>query len=300
METEPRGIYTGAIGWFDPASVESAALAYPGDFCLSVPIRTLQLQAAAADCTVRRGRMGVGAGIVHDSVAAEEFAECRLKAGFLTGLAAPFELFETLLASRADGCRHQGRHLLRLRQSATYFGFVFDELPIARALSAACAGLPPDVDCRLRLALDAGGAVRINSEVLSPLVALPTVLLAETTTRSSELFLQHKTTLRAEYDQAWKRAIELGAFDMLFFNEHGHLTEGGRSNVLLKKDGHWLTPPLSDGVLPGVMRAVLLADPRYQLREQSLTREDLLTAEQLMLCNALRGPFTVQLQLTQS
>ena len=82
---------------------------------------------------------------------------------------------------------------------------------------------------------------------------------------------------------------------MLFFNEQGHLTEGGRSNVLLFLDGRWVTPPLSDGVLPGVMRTVLLKDPRYRLTEQSVRRDDLIRAEHLMLCNALRGVFGVDL-----
>jgi para-aminobenzoate synthetase/4-amino-4-deoxychorismate lyase len=85
---------------------------------------------------------------------------------------------------------------------------------------------------------------------------------------------------------------------MLFFNEQGHLTEGGRSNVLIQKQGVWLTPPLSDGVLPGVMRSVLLEEPefqQYRVREQSLTLADLYNADQIMLCNALRGAFTVRL-----
>lgn len=80
LEPDARGLYTGAIGWFDPAP-QPATMA---DFCLSVPIRTLVLQ--PPESGMRRGEMGVGAGIVHDSEAGAEYAECRLKAGFLTGL----------------------------------------------------------------------------------------------------------------------------------------------------------------------------------------------------------------------
>jgi para-aminobenzoate synthetase / 4-amino-4-deoxychorismate lyase len=83
LESTPRGLYTGSIGWIDapgPARPQAAC----GDFCLSVAIRTLTLGAAVAG--VRPGRMGVGAGIVIDSTAADEFAECALKARFLTGL----------------------------------------------------------------------------------------------------------------------------------------------------------------------------------------------------------------------
>jgi para-aminobenzoate synthetase / 4-amino-4-deoxychorismate lyase len=80
LEPDRRGLYTGAIGWFDPAPGQAGL----GDFCLSVPIRTVLLQPPQAG--VRRGEMGVGAGIVHDSDAGAEYAECRLKAAFLTAL----------------------------------------------------------------------------------------------------------------------------------------------------------------------------------------------------------------------
>ncbi|AYH44008.1 aminodeoxychorismate synthase component I [Azoarcus sp. DN11] len=85
LEGTPRGLYTGSIGWIDaPGSGRSGAAC--GDFCLSVAIRTLTLDAAHGK--LQRGRMGVGAGIVIDSTAAEEFEECALKARFLTGLVA--------------------------------------------------------------------------------------------------------------------------------------------------------------------------------------------------------------------
>ena len=76
---------------------------------------------------------------------------------------------------------------------------------------------------------------------------------------------------------------------MLFFNQQGELTEGGRSNVLLLLDGCWYTPPLSAGLLPGVMRAVLMADPQWALQERRLTRDDLIRADKIMVCNSLRG-----------
>lgn len=79
LETGPRGYYTGAIGWFEAAPDGRAV----GDFCLSVPIRTLLLQAPEAD-GARNGEMGIGAGIVYDSDPAAEYAECELKARFLT------------------------------------------------------------------------------------------------------------------------------------------------------------------------------------------------------------------------
>ncbi len=65
---------------------------------------------------------------------------------------------------------------------------------------------------------------------------------------------------------------------MLFFNEKGELTEGGRSNVFVNVDGRWWTPPVSSGLLPGVTRSVVLDDPAWSSAERILTRKDLARA----------------------
>ena len=284
LEPAARGVYTGAIGWFDPAPAGHAF----GDFCLSVPIRTLAL--AAPQDGVRRGELGVGAGIVHDSEAHDEFAECQLKAGFLTGLANDVTLFETLRASREHGCRHVEQHLERLRASCRYFGVPFGPEAAEAALDAACLALPTDEVYRMRLAIDATGALTITSSVLAPLQEPVMVLLADEPTASSDVFLRHKTSRRSRYDAAWQAAEARGAFDALFFNERGELTEGGRSNVFVRVGDTWITPPLTCGVLPGVMRGVLLAAPAWHAREGVITRAMLEAADDIVVCNALRGP----------
>jgi len=283
LESTPRGLYTGAIGWFDAAPPDRAV----GDFCLSVPIRTLVLQAPKNG--VRPGEMGVGAGIVYDSKAADEYAECRLKSVFLTGLDSGFSLFETIHADHENGCRHLDLHLQRLRSSAAYFNFAFDEADIRNALANACAQLPPATPHRLRLDLLRDGAVRLQQGVLSVLGASVKVFVSPTPSSSGDLFLRHKTSVRTVYDEAWKDAERRGGFDTLFFNERGELTEGGRSNVFVQLDGRWHTPPLAAGALPGVMRSVLLADTTWAATERSITREELRRADAVMICNALRG-----------
>ncbi|HTH44591.1 MAG TPA: aminodeoxychorismate synthase component I [Oxalicibacterium sp.] len=286
LETSPRGLYTGAIGWFDPTVQQDGI----GDFCLSVPIRTLLLQAPddAGNSDMRRGEMGVGAGVVHDSVAKHEYEECRLKAAFLTGMPSSFSLFETMHATRAEGCHHLERHLHRLRQSARYFGFSFDERGIRTVLTQACARLD-DGPHRMRLALAHDGSIDLQNAPLQPLAMPVHVQLATQRTDGADLFLRHKTTQRARYDAAWHAAEQQGAFDQLFFNERGHLTEGGRSSVFVRLNGWWYTPPLRDGVLPGVMRAVLLDDPAWNAEERSITLTDLRRAEEIVVCSALRG-----------
>ncbi|MBR8117562.1 bifunctional anthranilate synthase component I family protein/class IV aminotransferase [Burkholderia cenocepacia] len=316
IESTPRGLYTGAIGWLDALQDEAAPTGAAasdgapgcGDFCLSVAIRTLTLEAAAVDAVAtsatrdaataiagrRRGTMGVGAGIVLDSVAADEYAECELKARFLTDADPGFQLFETTAATRADGIRHLDRHLARLQRSADAFGFRFDADALRREIDARCAALDGNGAYRMKLALAKDGTIEIVAAPLKPLPAGPVgVMLASAhgfaPTRASDALLLHKTTRRAEYDRAWQAAEALGGFDMLFVNERGEVTEGGRSNLFVKLDGQWVTPPLASGVLPGVMRGVLLDDPAFGAVERVVTRDDLARAQGLLLTNALRG-----------
>ncbi|MBS0309383.1 MAG: aminodeoxychorismate synthase component I [Proteobacteria bacterium] len=288
LEPDARGLYTGAIGWFAAPPAEKTI----GDFCLSVPIRTLLLQPQREG--VRSGELGVGAGIVHDSSAQEEYAECRLKARFLTGLRHDFSLLETMRAS-VDGCAYLERHLARLRASAAYFGFVWHEQAVRDQLQQVCAALPPGAH-RLRLVLDQDGHCAIQTAPLLSLQEPVGLLLAQQRTRTDALFLRHKTTQRAVYDAAWRDAEAQGAFDALFCNERGDVTEGARSNLFVKLDGRWYTPPLSAGLLPGVMRSVLLDDPAWQASERSITISDLRAAEEVVVCNALRGVLRARIQ----
>jgi para-aminobenzoate synthetase/4-amino-4-deoxychorismate lyase len=288
LETSVRGVYTGAIGWFDPSPAKVA------DFCLSVPIRTLHLQPPSADSS-REGVMGVGAGIVYDSVAADEYQECLLKARFLTGLPPQFALFETMFASRELGCRHLDRHLLRLERSARYFGIRFDAKELTRCLDEQCKASSGAAPFRLKLTLDANGEIQIQTGKLEPVEVPVSLLIADHVTDSTDWRLRHKTTLRGNYDQAWTDAERQGAFDMVFFNEAGMLTEGGRSTVLVKFNGCWYTPPLTAGVLPGVMRSVLMDQADWGITEKQITRQELLQAEELAVCNALRGVLAARL-----
>jgi para-aminobenzoate synthetase/4-amino-4-deoxychorismate lyase len=318
LESTPRGLYTGAIGWLDARTEvthagadEAAAADAPdadefavtpgtnesicGDFCLSVAIRTLTLNGSAQTGGLQ-GKMGIGAGIVLDSVAADEYAECQLKARFLTGADPGFDLFETMYATREEGVRHLARHLGRLSSSAAALGFKLDDIDAIRAqIAAECASLPAQIPHRMRLALSKDGTVKITAAVLTPLAGSTVGVLlgpdhAFLATEAGDLLLHHKTTRRADYDRGWREAEAKGAFDTLFFNERGELTEGGRSNVFVKLAGRWWTPPLASGVLPGVMRSVLLDEASgLQAAEKVLAQSDVLNAEALLICNALRG-----------
>ncbi|MBC7416015.1 MAG: aminotransferase class IV, partial [Herminiimonas sp.] len=251
-------------------------------------IRTLLLAPVGADGS-RRGEMGTGAGIVHDSQAASEYAECQLKARFLVGLPADFDLFETLYATREAGCRHIALHLQRLCASAVCLGFAHDRAQLRAALQSACRQLPPATPSRLRLTLAHNGTCTTTCAPLQALPALVRVLLTNEVLAVDRMLLRHKITVRTQYDRAWQSAEAHGAFDMLFQNQQGELTEGARSNLFLRLDGSWYTPPLDAGLLPGIMRSVLLADPQWRATERRLTVEDLARADKVVMCSALRG-----------
>ena len=301
LETSARGLYTGAIGWIDRSTASptlqpqsSAQLPAAPDFCWSVPIRTLVL-AAPNTTGIRRGEMGIGAGIVRDSVVPDEWEECQLKARFLTDLPPTFSLFETMAISRHAGCVLLERHLHRLAQSAAYFHFLCDLSAVRQAVHTCCATLPDTATYRLRLDLSPNGAIATTISLLLPLTLPVVVLIASEPMLSTDVFLRHKTTHRARYDHAWRAAEAEGAFDQLFCNQHGEVTEGARSNLFVQIDGRWYTPPLATGVLPGVMRAQLLDDPAWQASERVLTLDQVRSAQSIVVCNALRGALPARL-----
>jgi para-aminobenzoate synthetase / 4-amino-4-deoxychorismate lyase len=295
LETTPRGIYCGAIGW-----VEASAAAKVGNFCLSVAIRTLTL--GPEHSGLRCARLGLGAGIVQDSVAGAEFEECQLKGRFLTALDPGFRLFETMLAAPDGGAapvlRHLNRHMGRLGDSAHCLGFEFDRDAVLRALNACVAGLPQGLESRVRLSLGHNGRLEVSAALLP---ALPgdtvSLLIAGQCLPDARPLAAHKTTLRAHYDEGVCMAQRAGAFDSLFFTRDGRLVEGGRSSVFLKLDNRWWTPPVAQGALRGVMRGLVLEDPAWRAAERTLRIEDLRRAQAVMVCNALRGTLPARLMM---
>ncbi len=299
LEAGPRGLYTGAIGWL--AAAPQPPTRCP-DMALSVAIRTLTLGAPdARSMGLRPLVLGVGGGIVQDSLAADEYDETHWKARFLTALDPGVELFETMRATRAGGVAQRRRHRARLGASAAALGFAFEPADFDACVDRALAAIPvasPTAPWRLRVSLRFDGRLSATQGPLAPLQAgnegLRVVLAPEPLPTERPL-AGHKTSARAAYDAGIRAAEAEGAFDMLFFDAAGRLLEGGRSNVFVRLGGRWFTPPLADGVLPGVMRGVLLDDPAWAASERSLTREDVLRAEALMVCNALRGPLVATL-----
>jgi para-aminobenzoate synthetase/4-amino-4-deoxychorismate lyase len=117
------------------------------------------------------------------------------------------------------------------------------------------------------------------------------VMLSSQCTYSNNPLLFHKTTERAMYTQALEQAQRQGFYETLFTNERGHLTEGSFTNLFVRLDGQWLTPPVSDGMLPGIWRQSFIKDT--DARERVITLSDLQKAEQIIIGNSVRGAISV-------
>lgn len=93
---------------------------------------------------------------------------------------------------------------------------------------------------------------------------------------------------------AQKLAEEQGADEALMTNTAGHLVEGARANLFLRLNGKWVTPPLEEGILPGVTRQVvidLMVKNRIEHEERALEFSDLQKAEEAFFTNAIREIF---------
>jgi para-aminobenzoate synthetase/4-amino-4-deoxychorismate lyase len=213
---------------------------------------------------------------------------------------ADFYLFETLHGSREGGLRSLDRHLARLAGSARTFDFEYDPEAIRSAALECGAGLPHEMPHRIRIRLERSGAFTVQCFPLQPLHSGTVRLIFGADwdfvpQHSANPMLLHKSSLRDEYDRGWQFAESKGAFDLLFINERGELTEGGRTNLFLRLENRWWTPPLTSGVLPGIMRSILLEDIDFDANERVLVPEDLFRAEEILLCNSLRGAMKAEL-----
>ncbi|MFA4943353.1 MAG: aminodeoxychorismate synthase component I [Lentisphaeria bacterium] len=277
LEPSPRGIYTGGIGWIGPA----------GQARFNVAIRTVHLDRAAG-CA----RFGTGGGIVWDSTAEKEWAECQTKALVLTARRPAFSLLETLRWTPARGFVLRERHLARLADSAAYFGFPCALAALRERLAAAAAEFATTGGGggrRVRLLLAADGTATLEAVPFTPERGRPRrrwrLALAREPVDASDVWLYHKTTRRETYEAA--RAGRPEVDDVILWNAAGEVTETTLANLAVKLAGVWVTPPVGSGLLPGTLRAALLE--RGRLRERVVTIADLERAEEIALFNSLRG-----------
>ena len=276
LESSPRGVYTGCIGYVSPGGA-------PGDGSLeavfSVAIRTLVL-----DRETGGGELGVGSGITWDSRGDAEFAECLVKGLFAREYRPVFQLIETLLFEEGSGYFLPERHLARLERSAAYFAFPCRTDLLLQELSRRSTTLTGRQ--KVRVLLFPAGNWTIESEPLAPAPSetIIAAAIAEARTDSRDPFLYHKTTLRDHYGRELAGRPDCG--EVILVNERGEVTEGTTTNIVVKMDGMLVTPPLRCGLLPGVFREELLREG--VIVERIVSVPELEGAEEFYLINSVR------------
>ncbi len=270
LESTPRGIYTGCVGFIAPNRTAQ----------FNVAIRT-----AVIDRLTAHVEYGSGGGIVWDSDRKDEYTEALLKARILTEQYPEFSLLETMLWTSEDGYFLLDHHMRRLGDSAVYFDYRLDLKRVREALLECIAGFSGHPH-RVRLLVARDGFVNIEATPMSTAESPQPlrVKLARTPIDSAEIFLYHKTTHRGIYENA--KRDEEQCDDVLLWNERREMTETCVSNIVVDLDGDRITPPVDSGLLAGTFRARLLEEGR--IREQVLKIDDLKRCSRIYLINSVR------------
>lgn len=274
LEAGPRGIYCGALGVVRPDDQVGIRATF------NVPIRTLVLQGGQARC-------GIGSGITSGAQADAEWREWQHKRAFVERASVPFDLLETL-ALEGGQWRHRAEHLERLQRAATHFNYPWDAAAVQHCLHTLAAAHPQGA-WRVRLLLDALGQARAEAFALQPTAEPVRLQLASRPfMHAHSEFVRHKTTRRAHYAAfAPSPSDKPGVFDTVLWNAEGEITESTFGNIAVLLDGHWVTPPLSCGLLPGIGRAVALREGR--MHEAVVRLQDLPRVQGWAFINSLRG-----------
>lgn len=265
VEDTPRGAYCGSLGFVDP----------DGQACFNVAIRTLTLKDG-------RATYNVGSGIVLDSQASDEYAECLLKAKVMA-TPAP-DLIETFRWEPGEGVVREPAHLDRLVRSAKALNYPCD-LDHIRELLLAIESPHP---LRVRLTLSELGNVHVETTDYEPATRDWSVSLCAPPLTPQVQETRYKISHREFYDGERHRIQSVTACDeVLFFNADNQLCEGSFTSAFVKKDDTLFTPPLTSGLLPGVLRRHLIDTGKAV--ETLLYLQDLKQADQIFVGNSLRG-----------
>ncbi|WP_341201292.1 aminodeoxychorismate synthase component I [Planomicrobium okeanokoites] len=275
LESTPREVYCGAIGYITPAK----------DAVFSVPIRTV-----VVDKETNRARYGVGGGVTWDSTSEGEFKELQTKAEVLTTRRPEFELLESLKLENGM-YPLQSYHMKRMLDSAAYFNFPVDEAAIITSLSELAKEFPQGT-FKVRLLLSRTGEFNMEAQETAAITGPVHCSLADAAIDSGNPFLFHKTTYRQVYEQA-AETMPADAFSVLLWNERQELTEFAIGNLAVEKDGEFFTPPVRCGLLPGTFRQQLL--DAGEIKEKVIRRDELEDYDAVWFINSVRGWLRVEM-----
>ena len=278
LESAPRNIYTGAMGYITPH----------GETAFSVAIRT-------ATHNHERGQLSyhVGSGIVWDSKPEEELAECKIKARVITRPPRPTPtLLETLSWSIGEGYFLKKEHLARLRNAAAYFNYPLLITEADQALEQAVTSkIKPQ---RVRLLVEPDGDCSVETSDLPSVSSTTwTVCPASRPIHSDNPLVYNKTTSRAIYDSFSQEHPDVD--DVLLYNEKEQWTESTKANIAFRFGKRWVTPPISCGLLNGTFRQHLIESG--EIEEETVTLSQLFEADEVRLINSVRKWITIKLVL---
>ncbi|WP_064683409.1 aminotransferase class IV family protein [Rhizobium bangladeshense] len=197
-----------------------------------------------------------------------------------------FSLIETLRWQPGDGFIRLRLHLARLSRSARRLRFPRPIEATAKLEDAVAGSAGP---LRIRLSFDAQGRIEVTSAAFVPLApkTVWTVRIAETRLDSSDRLLRHKTTRRAVYETARAEYAPDEADEVILLNERAEVCEGTITSVFLDDGtGTLRTPPISCGLLAGVLRTELICARKARVGRLTLADLD---AGTLYIGNSLRG-----------
>lgn len=194
-----------------------------------------------------------------------------------------FRLIETFAFRPGQGFVRLSRHLQRMARTAAWLGISFDPTRVDHVLSNVTSNRP----LRCRLTLDLDGTPSVTTAPLADNPVRWVIGFAQEVLESSDVWLRHKTTRREVYDRA-RATLPIGIDELVFANERNELCEGTITNLFVETDDdRLLTPPLSAGLLPGILREELMDSGRAV--EAVLTPDHMKSARQIFMGNSLRG-----------
>lgn len=198
------------------------------------------------------------------------------------------KLVETILFTRDAGFFLLKYHIQRLEKSAKMLHYTFNKSYLLRRLHRLKQKSIPWHKAKVRLTLDYSGQTQFQvTEFQDPKESM--VCFSKVKINSKDTFLYYKTTHRPLYKSEFSKLDQKKYIDLIFQNERGEVTEGSRSNIIIKdKDDFYRTPPVSSGLLNGVYRQYLLKVSKH-FKESILTKESLLKAKKIYLCNSVFG-----------
>ncbi|CAD7040987.1 aminotransferase class 4 protein [Pseudorhizobium endolithicum] len=194
-------------------------------------------------------------------------------------------LIETLRWEPEQGFLRLDQHLRRLNRSIDALGFLPPADP-AMALKLAVGG---DEPLRVRLSVSYRGRTEVTTAPFRPEPEgkVWRLRIAGQKLSSDDAFLRHKTTRRDLYETARAEFSSEEADEVLLLNERGDVCEGTITNLFVEgEDGILLTPAISSGLLPGILRAELIREGKAR---SMVLKPAALLNRRLFVGNALRG-----------